>query len=273
MDYMDYRKTLGIGFNDKEKQKLFVNRIELLFHNNHMYFSKTLEEKFCYWAGIKLLDGTEKCRFDTHLSSMWSYLEPQKRNFLKFLFSLTILINIYDASVLPHNKILPYVRIALTDSDIPFEIIEDDEGVFILPKGAKELDDKLVNEPLQWLVEYPQARTAWIKALKFYADATNKNASDCADLFRKALEQFFREFFGGKKSLENYRSGYGNFMENHGIPAELSNSFEKVLNQYTTYMNNYAKHGNGTSKIALEYIMYQTGSLIRFLITLKQEEK
>ena len=82
---MDYRKTLGIGFNDKEKQKLFVNRIELLFHNNHMYFSKTLEEKFCYLAGIKLLDGTEKCRFDTHLSSMWSYLEPQKRNFLKFL--------------------------------------------------------------------------------------------------------------------------------------------------------------------------------------------
>ena len=104
----------------------------------------------------------------------------------------------------------------------------------------------------------------------FIADATDENASDCADLFRKALEQFFREFFGGKKSLENYKSEYGNLMKNHGIPAELSNSFEKVLNQYTTYMNSYAKHGNGTSKIALEYIMYQTGSLIRFLITLKQ---
>ena len=37
-------------------------------------------------------------------------------------------------------------------------------------------------------------------------------------------------------------------------------------------MNNYAKHHNKTSRNVLEYIMYQTGNIIRLLITLKQEE-
>lgn len=37
-------------------------------------------------------------------------------------------------------------------------------------------------------------------------------------------------------------------------------------------MNNYAKHHNKTSKNVLEYIMYQTGNIIRLLITLNQEE-
>ena len=231
------------------------------------------EEEFCYSIGVEMRHDNHTYFVDNDFFRLWTYLQQKKDNFKDFLAALVMLANIYDPSARKGERILPRIKAALVDSHIPFDVIEDKDGVFIFPKGAKELDDKLVTEPLQWLTEYPKTRTAWIKALKAYADATDENASDCADLFRKALEQFFREFFGSKKSLENYKSEYGNLMKNHGIPAELCNSFERVLNQYTTYMNNYAKHGNGTSKIALEYIMYQTGSLIRFLITLKQEEK
>ena len=35
-------------------------------------------------------------------------------------------------------------------------------------------------------------------------------------------------------------------------------------------MNNYAKHHDKTSINVLEYIMYQTGNIIRLLITLKK---
>ena len=273
MNYLDYRAALGIGFNDTEKQKIFTARMQVFFHDNQLFFDILSEQKFCYSIGVEMIHDNFSWVTETGFSRIWGYFENKKENFKDFLAALIVLANIHDSSVGAKDRILPYVKEALVDSYIPFDTIEDQDGEFIFPKGARELDDKLVTEPLQWLAEYPEARTAWIKALKAYADATDKNASDCADSFRKALEQFFREFFGGEKSLENYKSEYGKFMKDHGIPAELSNSFEKVLNQYTTYMNNYAKHGNGTLKIALEYIMYQTGSLIRFLITLKQEEK
>lgn len=281
MNYLDYRTALGIGFNDTEKQKLFINRMQVYLQSQRFSeFDNEQEENFCYEIGMPCLLHTDPLEiFNPTLTSpsgfqrVWLYLSKKQSNFKDFLAALIIFANSYSGNATTKKSVITAIKRGLEESNIQFDIIKDKDGVFIFPKGAKELDDKLVTKPLQWLTEYPKARTAWIKALKAYADATDKNASDSADSFRKALEQFFREFFGGKKSLENYKSEYGNLMKNHGIPAELCNSFEKVLNQYTTYMNNYAKHGNGTSKIALEYIMYQTGSLIRFLITLKQEEK
>ena len=75
-----------------------------------------------------------------------------------------------------------------------------------------------------------------------------------------------------EKSLENMISDYGSYLKNKGIPKEISNNFEKLLNQYTDFMNNYAKHHDKTSVNVLEYIMYQTGNIIRLLITLKKQE-
>lgn len=45
-----------------------------------------------------------------------------------------------------------------------------------------------------------------------------------------------------------------------------------LLQAYTSFMNNYAKHRDATSNRLLEYLMYQTGNIIRLLITLKQGE-
>lgn len=149
---------------------------------------------------------------------------------------------------------------------------EDGTGVFIFPKGAPELDEALVSAPLEWLNDYPESRKAWIKALNDYADQTDENASDIADKFRKALERFMQEFFGSEKSLENLLPEYGEYLKGHGVPAEISNDFKKLLNGYTDYINNYAKHHDRTSRKVLEYIMYETGNVMRLLITLKQEE-
>lgn len=281
MNYLDYRTALGIGFNDTEKQKLFINRMQVYLQSQRFSeFDNEQEENFCYEIGMPCLLHTDPLEFfnptltsPSGFQRVWLYLSKKQSNFKDFLAALIIFANSYSGNATTKKSVITAIKRGLEESNIQFDIIKDKDGVFIFPKGAKELDDKLVTKPLQWLTEYPKARTAWIKALKAYADATDKNASDSADSFRKALEQFFREFFGGKKSLEKYQSEYGNFIKAHGIPPELSNFFEKVLNQYTIYINNYAKHYDGTSKIALEYIMYQTGSLIRFLITLKQEEK
>ena len=69
----------------------------------------------------------------------------------------------------------------------------------------------MVSQNLEWLKGYPKARTAFIKALREYANQNKENASDIADKFRKALERFFQDFFESEKSLENYKSEYGEY--------------------------------------------------------------
>ena len=111
-----------------------------------------------------------------------------------------------------------------------------------------------------------------MKALKEYSEATPANVSDIADKFRKALETFFQEFFACDKSLENCKNLYGGYLKSQNVPAEIAANFEPLLQAYTNFMNAYAKHKDATNLNVLEYLMYQTGNIIRLLITLKQKE-
>jgi hypothetical protein len=240
-------------------------------------FGAEAEFAFCNMLGVKINPPSDIMNFDPDepygLGRAWIYLDKYKKEFAEFLFGCVTLINAYPDSQKKIKKGLQTaICNALDDCSLAYDIFEDKDGVFIFPKGAEELDEALVSQPLFWLCDYPKTRTAFIKALKEYADAADENASDIADKFRKTLETFFREFFTGNKSLENYKSTYGSYLKEHGIPKEISNDFEGLLKSYTDFMNSYAKHRDATSDKVLEYIMYQTGNIMRLLITLKQEE-
>ena len=102
---------------------------------------------------------------------------------------------------------------------------------------------------------------------------TPETASDVADLFRKALETFFQEFFKSGSSLENLLSEYGTYLKDKGVPSKLSGDLKRITDSYAHFMNDYAKHHDKTSIDVLEYIMYQTGNIIRLVITLNQKEQ
>ena len=191
---------------------------------------------------------------------------------LLIILIICLLFWIFSGKKSIKEKLWQDVRRMLEDSHIQYDLLEDNDTFFIFPKGAKELDNALVSQPLEWLSNYPKSESAFVKALKLYADSSDLNASDVAEAFRKSLETFFQEFFNSDKSLENLKSEYGQFLKNCNVPAEISNNFQSLLNSYALFMNNYAKHHNKTSKNVLEYIMYQTGNIIRLLITLKLEE-
>lgn len=203
-------------------------------------------------------------------------LLKQHHNFLDFLSCCVALVNAYSEQ---EKDIKQWLKTTILDSlddcQINYELLSDADGIFIFPKGAKELDDALVSEPLDWLKEYPQARIAFTKALKEYSEATTTNASDIADKFRKALETFFQEFFGGGRSLEKYVTDhtYEQYLNQRGIPTELRDEFKNTVTAYYKFINNNAKHHDRTEVNILEYLMYQTGNIIRLLITLKQEEE
>ena len=271
MKWLDYRQKLGISFCDRDKTDYVITnllsyvRIAFSHVDGPFFISYILD------VGAPLR--RQEFAIDDDMMNeyrgkeIFDILMVHQEGLEDFLSYFIPLINRSDREERNNHK--AFLEKMLKNAYIPCEIVEDSDGFFIFPKGAKELDDALVSQPLEWLKQYPESEKAWIKALKSYADATKANASDVADLFRKTLETFFREFFKGNKSLENYKKDYGDYLKGQGIPAEISNNLETLLQAYTNFINNYAKHRDATSDKVLEYLMYQTGNTMRLLITLE----
>lgn len=285
MDWIDYREKLGIGFNDPEKFSYFITKIfnylNLFASSSSLAVLSTSEYcDFCNVIGSKLnIDILNNYDSTKRYEECIQVLRKNSKDLKSFLTYYVAFTNANKKNKQNYEEgwqRRDYANLAsnmLRESHIPFDLVEMDDEYFIFPKGATELDDALVSEPLEWLKNYPNARKEWIDALKNYSDLTDGNASNVADQFRKSLERFFQEFFNSSKSLENLKPEYGAYMKANGVPSEISKNFETLLQSYTNFMNNYAKHHNKTSKNVLEYIMYQTGNIIRLLITLRQNGK
>lgn len=276
MDFLDYREKLGIGFADQDKVLYFMVKIFNILDADSTILRTQIDENeyfnFCNMTGTPMQHGS---LYGDGLKLITDVLHRNSKTLPQFLAYYIAFVNCQTDNKCKKLTKENYKNIVcnmLDEAHIPFDLLEDKDGYFIFPKGAKELDDALVSEPLEWLADYPTSRKAFVKALREYSETTSDNASDVADKFRKTLESFFQEFFGGNKSLENYKNAYGTYLKGRGVPKEVSGNFETLLQAYTSFMNNYAKHRDATSNRLLEYLMYQTGNIIRLLITLKQEE-
>lgn len=280
MKWMDYQKRLGLNFDDNRKALRFYAQMHNYFDDAaSIDFDRNIEKIFCNMIGVPIVpDEDPFALFGNQpqgLQRAWIYLSKRQTYFLDFLSCCVALINSYPKKQKAiKNRLRDALLDALDDCQVSYEIFNDEDGMFIFPKGAKELDDALVSQPLEWLIAYPKSHTAFVKALKEYSEATPDNASNVADKLRKALETFFQEFFGGGRSLEKYMSDhtYEQYLDQCGVPTDLRDEFKNTVNAYTKFINNNAKHHDKTELNVLEYLMYQTGNIIRLLITLKQEE-
>lgn len=280
MKWMEYQKKLGLGFDDNRKALRFYAKMNNFFQNPpYDYFDANTERTFCDMIGVCIIGDGDPLDMHWHkpagMQKAWMYLSQHNALFCDFLSCCVAFVNSYPA----HEKAIKDaftegILASLDDCQIAYDIYSDEDGIFIFPKGAKELDDALVSEPLEWLKAYPKSHQAFIKALKQYAEATAENASDVADKFRKALETFFQEFFGGARSLEKYITDhtYEQYLNQRGVPADMRDEFKNTVNAYAKFINNNAKHHDKTQLNVLEYLLYQTGNIVRFLITLRQEE-
>ena len=267
MKWIDYREKLGIGFSDESKGKLLSRKIAAFVAHGALNEDYSYRDfyRFCLMTGVSL-------------KGNYSTIQRLESVFLNDKLTLAKTISYYVAFVNTQTDCKPEHRDALMsvleefldDLNIAFEVVRDNDGAFIFPKGVKEFDNSLVSEVLDWLKDYPQAEKAWSKALREYSNSSDQNASDVADLFRKALETLFKEFFCNDKTLENNKPIYGSYLKKQGVPPEISNNLETLLLAYTNFMNAYAKHHDKTEQKVLEYLMYQTGNIMRLLI--KAEE-
>lgn len=276
MNYFDYRKKLGLCFNDAERfekfQNMLKNEIALTrsayrggkcdFYSLYAFDGR----KFCNYAGIDITTITD---FQDIFSILLETLENDADDDKEYLAIYVLFMNCIN-DLEKRKKMKDIIEECFCFTGLKYEIQEDDDEYFISPKGAQEMDDALVSQPLDWLSQYPATHSVFIKALQMYSDDKSYDARTVTDQFRKALESFFQEFFQSTKTLENLKSEFGRYLSSKGITKEVANNLEALLQSYTNYMNNNIKHRDNANNQVLEYIMYQTGNIIRLLIKLKQ---
>lgn len=275
MKYLDYREKLGIGFNDKKKFEALSNNLVALFDGLQEYVYRELG----YAPSFKryyLMVGELPINSSYSDIGSVSYSIRMGKTIFDVISKCVAFINSLDRSY--ETTFSETIKAGLLERldclKIQYSLITDEDGIFIFPKGVPEFDDALVSASLDWLKGYPRTEKAWSKALRAYSEVTPQNANDVADLFRKSLETFFQEFFntGDGRTLENCKSDYGKYLNDNGVPKEVSNNLETLLKAYSNYMNNYGKHTDKAKLNVQEYLMYQTGNIIRLVIMLKEGE-
>ena len=277
MDFIDYREKLGIGFCDDDKFKYFKTKIfNVLNIVSEDYSSECMDSEeyytFCNITGTPYntnydSDYQNRDRFEHCLSII------ERTNSLnEFLSYYVALVNSvktekYSEYAWKRANFSNLLCNMLDESHIPFNLLEDEGEYFIFPKGAKELDDALVSEPLEWLKEYPQAHKTYCIALKQYSEGIY--IRDVADNLRKTLEAFLQEFLGNTKNLETNKNEICKYLGEQSVDAGISGLFQPLINSYKNINDRIAKHNDAVDEKLLEFLLYQTGVLIRMVITIK----
>ena len=275
MKYIDYRKKLGLGFDDTEKANRAMSQIHNYLDNESIVFSRDDEIAFCDEIGVQAHEEEDVFNMDFSLKKpsglqiVWQYLKDDK-NLTSFISKYVVLINTYQGAKANRNKLLKKLESVLADCEIGYEILTDSDGVFVFPKGAQELDNALVSEPLEWLKEYPQAHKTYCIALKQYSDGIY--IRDVADNLRKALEAFLQEFLGNSKNLETNKNDICKYLGEQSVDAGISGLFQPLINAYKNINDRIAKHNDAVDERLLEFLVYQTGVLLRMVISIKKSE-
>lgn len=195
MDFLDYREKLGIGFCDNEKYKFFLVKIfnilgEIALDTRFCGINASEYREFCRITGTevdyKLLSEFIGPAGYRHWLSILRRVCEDPREFFAYYISL---VNIVPEDREPDESgrfferkgLIKLLTAMLAESHNGYNLINADGEYFVFPKGAVELDSALVSQPLAWLNQYPKAHTAFVKALREYADATTENSSDIAD--------------------------------------------------------------------------------------------
>lgn len=265
MDWLDYREKLQIGFNDEDKVKYFVTKILNALNgiaNDRRGFDISYHEyfKFCDMTATTLMPN------ETYLKCFNEIIETIKGHQRKLEDFLSYYIAFVN-SIANTDSRKSFIEIAIRkmdESHIPYEMLEDEGNYFIFPKGAKELDDALVSDVLFWLRDYPKTRDTYTIALRQYSEGIY--IRDVADNLRRSLEIFLQEFLRNEKNLDNNISEICKYLSNFNVVPEISSFYHDIASKYKNINDKYAKHNDGIDSKVLEFLLYQTGLLIRMPI-------
>jgi len=170
-----FHMRFNIDIDLEEAQRRFINRIKnQIFNAFFLLNDKFKEKKWWYIRNVANKFGEEwKGRyqdFDTFI----------RNDFLKCLHSLEIIYPYIEDEDQSKNKyslswqFSNWIDMILSESEVDLGITWKNGRFF--PSGARELDEALVNQPLEWLKAngYESVLTPFSKALEHYLNSGKK---------------------------------------------------------------------------------------------------
>lgn len=141
-------------------------------------------------------------------------------------------------------------------------------GDFRSNREVRELDVPLVEEARHWLNSYPKSLQLLEQAkLKYDANIFQRSLID--DL-RLSLELLLKEILGNSKSLENQIAAVGSRLKERGASPQFINMFQKLLDLYCKYQNDYVKHDDNLPDEEVEFIFEITASFMKHIVRVGQ---
>lgn len=131
MEWLDYRKKLGLGFNDEEKANYFYAKILNILN----------------YIEQKSPDAITEGEYIAFINSQSDNIEGRATT--KEVYKLFLIK-------------------ALKESHIMYEVLEDEDGYFVFPAGDPMMDKNLVSDVLLWLDQYSGTKKTYVNALKQY---------------------------------------------------------------------------------------------------------
>jgi hypothetical protein len=145
--------------------------------------------------------------------------------------------------------------------------------VILYPKGAKLLDEVVINHNLLWLESHPSVLKRFEQALAHYMSGDKNKYRNLLDDLRVALEQLLKDVLKNGKPLEKQKTELLPWLKTRGIHKQVINRYNTLLDQYTQFQNDAVKHQKGEEEFTesdIEFIIYTTGTFMRLLLKLEQ---
>lgn len=159
-------------------------------------------------------------------------------------------------------------------SNIVF-IKKEADRFLVYPAGEKFLDEEIVNKTIEGLEGYKTAYEIFIDSLEKYSNSENTGVENIniINSLRTSLENYFKEKFKtDTRSIENIATKVvGPYLAEKNIDVNIRTMYINLAKSIEKFNNDNIKHTANLkiSKEEVELFIYLTGTLVRFLESLK----
>lgn len=263
------------GYNSPQENLLaFKNRtisaiVRVVGYNENMIYF--ISRKVYKIVAYPYSDLNERCFSGSLLEQLLKMIDIEESKY-RFYMWLQILEIVANDSYYPEENCVQQnfvieVAEALKASGVNVVLCQVGTEYKFYPASEKFLDNKLVIDVLNFISDYDKAKEQFELALEGYL--AGKEERQIVDCLRLSLELFLKQFLANDKSLEKQKSILGKYLEGKNVSVEIRNMYMQLFDYYEKYNNNHAKHNNNVEYAEIDFLVYLTGSFLRFLIKLE----
>ncbi len=273
----NFYQIWNISLDEKDEFDKFKNRVLNVISENlgiNMKDDTDLAKEYLHLIGAEIPSKSIFDDFDIDLkfniknTAIYKLL-VKENDFNKFILKIQVFFLCESLDTIQKQKLAKNIKDTIKISFIPVEFKKIKEEYLFYPAGAKLLDDKVINEVLDWLDDYPKVQQYFNLSLKQHMKKDSPR--NILDNLRFTLEQLLKVLLGNNKPLEKQKDSLLKFLKTEGINQEIINMYNTLISQYVHYQNENVKHNEKLSERDIEFIIYLTGTFIRFLLQIKEK--